>query len=188
MSAKPRPRADSPNPKDSLGALKVPLEETCGIAEIWWAFAQYDGKQKYGRKNWRNKAVSITVYMTAARRHIMAMVAGEDIDEKSGLPHAGHVMACMAIIEDARAAGCLIDDRSEKDMAAMVLNALTSDNYNAATLALTRTPARTLDEVRGGRADFGAFLAQIASHQKGKREAAAYVDAQVAKAAKKRRK
>lgn len=163
---------DSSNPKDSLGALKVPLDQTCGVAEIWWAFAQADGMYKYGDKNWRNKRVRIMVYLAAARRHTMAMIAGEDIDKKSKLPHAGHVMACMAIIEDARAAGCLIDDRREKDRAADVLNALTSDSYDATTLALTRTPARTLDEVRGGPSDFNDFLATIVAGQREKQHAA----------------
>lgn len=160
---------DSANPKDSLGARKVPLGETCGVAEIWWALAQADGAYKYGTKNWRNKKVRISVYLEAARRHIMLMVAGEDIDRKSGVPHAGHVMACMAIIEDARAAGCLIDDRSEKDMAAEVLNTLTSDDYDAATLRLTRTPARSLDEVRGHAFDFEGFIKEIQEHREKKR-------------------
>lgn len=158
---------DSANPKDSLGALKVPLGETCGVAEIWWALAQADGMYKYGTKNWRNKKVRISVYLEAARRHVMAMIAGEDIDRLSKVPHAGHVMACVAIIEDARAAGCLIDDRREKDMAAEVLNALTGDNYNAKTLTLTRTPARTLDEARGAR-PFAEFLGTVVAGQREK--------------------
>lgn len=161
---------ESSNPKDSLGALKVPLGETCGVAEIWWALAQADGMYKYGEKNWRNKKVKMSVYTGAARRHLMAMIAGEDIDPKSKVPHSGHVMACMAIIEDARAAGCLIDDRREKDKAAEVLNALTSDSYDATTLSLTRTPARTLDEVRGGPADFSAFVAAIVAGQRARQE------------------
>jgi hypothetical protein len=157
---------DSANPKDSLGALKVPLGETCGVAEIWWALAQADGMYKYGQKNWRNKKVRISVYLEAIRRHTMALIAGEDIDPVSKVPHSGHIMACCAIIEDARAAGCLIDDRREKDMAASVLNALTADNYSAATLALTRTPARTLDEVRGGPIDFAGFVGTVVEGQR----------------------
>lgn len=160
---------DSANPKDSLGARKVPLGETCGVAEIWWALAQADGAYKYGTKNWRAKKVRISVYLEAARRHIMLMVAGEDIDRKSGVPHAGHVMACMAIIEDARAAGCLVDDRCEKDMAAEVLDALTSDDYDAATLKLTKTPARTLDDKRGGPYDFAGFLKEVRERRENKR-------------------
>lgn len=167
--SKAKATRDSANPKDSLGALKVPLGETCGVAEIWWALAQADGMYKYGTKNWRNKKVKISVYLEAARRHTMLMIAGEDIDPLSKVPHAGHVMACMAIIEDARAAGCLIDDRREKDMAAVVLNALTGDNYSAATLALSRTPARTLDEVRGGPQPFSDFLGAVVDGQRAKK-------------------
>jgi len=145
-----RAKADSSNPKDSLGALKVPLDLTMGVAQIWWALAQADGAAKYGEKNWRNKAVRMSVYIAAIKRHNMQLEAGEDVDRKSGIPHTGHIMACAAIIEDARAAGCLIDDRREKDGAAALLELLTADNYDASTLKLTRTPARTLGEIHGG--------------------------------------
>jgi len=40
-----------------------------------------------------------------------ALLEGEDIDPKSGLPHLAHALACIAIIIDAKTAGKLIDDR-----------------------------------------------------------------------------
>lgn len=145
-----RANASAANPKDSLGALKVPLNMTPEVARIWWALAQADGAKKYGECNWRNRPVKMSVYLEAIDRHRALMKAGQDIDSKSGLPHTGHIMACAAIIEDARACGCLIDDRYEKDGAVALIEALTSDNYDAATLALSRTPAKTLGELRGG--------------------------------------
>lgn len=170
------PDASSPNPKDSLGALKVPLNYTPEVARIWWALAQKDGAYKYGEANWRNKPVRMSVYLEAMDRHRALMKAGQDVDSKSGLPHTGHIMACCAIIEDARACGCLIDDRLEKDGTVALLEALTSDNYDVATLALTRTPARQLGELNGGPLSTGqlvdAYLAKQAE-TKAKTDAAA---------------
>ena len=47
----------------------------------------------------------------AAKRHIDACIAGEDIDPLDGTRHLGNVMACCAIILDAEEAGTLDDDR-----------------------------------------------------------------------------
>jgi hypothetical protein len=49
---------------------------------------------------------------------------------------------------DAAQTGDLIDDRVEKDMTARLLKQLTAGDYQAAARKITRTPARTLDEVR----------------------------------------
>lgn len=142
---------DDFNPKDRLGALKVPLRLNPGVAIIWMALVFEIGAWKYGEFNWRNKAVRLTVYSEAIDRHNLAMRAGEDVDPESGLPHAAHIMACGAIIIDAHACGQLKDDRFEKDMSAYLLNALTaSQNYNKAVLTGTRTPAGALGDVRPG--------------------------------------
>jgi len=152
---------DTTNPKDRLGALKVPLRLVPGVAMIFTALVFELGAWKYGEYNWRNKAVRIIVYTEAIQRHNMALAAGEDIDPESGLPHTGHIMACAAIIEDARAAGSLIDDRFEKDGAAMVLNALIADNYNAAVHLGTRSPARTLTEANGPVEQYADFVNRV---------------------------
>lgn len=165
----------SSNPKDSLGALKIDLGTIPKVATIYQALAHMDGAYKYGLKNWRNKSVKMTVYTTAIERHTMQLAAGEDVDTKSGVPHTGHIMACCAIIEDARACGCLIDDRSVKDMAATILNRLTSDNYDAATLALTKTPAETIDERRKAEGllgnGFENFIGEVVAKQQERRAA-----------------
>lgn len=149
---------DDSNPKDRLGALKVPLRLNPGVALVWMALVFELGAWKYGEYNWRNKKVRLTVYAEAILRHNFALMAGEDIDPESGLPHTAHIMACAAIIEDARACNALIDDRFEKDMTATLLNSLMSSNYNAAVHKTTRTPARTLTEAGVTRADFKDFL------------------------------
>lgn len=152
-------KVDDSNPKDRLGALKVPLRLNPGVALVYMALVFELGAWKYGEFNWRNKKVRLTVYSEAIQRHNFALASGEDIDAESGLPHTAHIMACCAIIEDARACNALIDDRFEKDMTATLLNALMSSNYSAAVHATTRSPARSLDEVRGCTpADFKEFL------------------------------
>lgn len=55
------------------------------------------GAQKYGGDNWRaGGPLARPRYIAAALRHIFALMAGEWVDEESGLPHLGHAMACLA--------------------------------------------------------------------------------------------
>ena len=165
-----RPRADSVNPKDSLGSLKVSFDVCPQVAYIYWAMAMMDGDVKYGIVNWRNKAVLASVYTNAIRRHLMAYCAGEDldVDPVSGavVPHLGRIMACCSILADAQASGNLIDDRRAGDAALTVLKGLTSQDYNAATLKTSRAPGKTLDEVRGGAIDFRDMVEKMAEGQK----------------------
>jgi hypothetical protein len=69
------------------------------------------GAVRYGPWNWRGEEVKLTVYLAAMRRHIDAIIDGEDIDPESGCPHLGHVMASCGIVLDAEACGMLVDDR-----------------------------------------------------------------------------
>jgi hypothetical protein len=69
------------------------------------------GMLKYGSWNWRVAGVRSSVYLDAARRHIDAYVSGEECDPTDGTDHRANVMACMAILMDAEAAGKLTDDR-----------------------------------------------------------------------------
>lgn len=162
------PAYDKSNPKDSLGALKVPLRLLPNVPMIYTALVFELGAFKYGEYNWRNVAVRISVYIEAAKRHLMYLEAGQDVDEESGLPHSAHIIACMCIIEDARACGQLRDDRREKDGASDLLTALTSQNYTAKSLSLTRTPAQTLDEVRGAPIDPVKFREELVAGYRAK--------------------
>lgn len=103
---------DPANPKDRMGALKLPSLSTIpsslllslgGVMRL--------GAAKYGRFNWRKKPVKATVYADAAMRHLMSWMDGEDTDPESGESHLGHVAACMGIVLDAKARGVLVDDR-----------------------------------------------------------------------------
>lgn len=140
-------KKDDTNPKDRLGCKKAPLNLLPDVAVIYGAMAFAEGARKYGEYNWRRKRVRIGVYVEAMRRHLVAFNAGEDIDPDSGLPHEAKILACCAILLDARESGCLVDDRFEKNAAARLLARFASGDYHAAAAKLTRTPARTLGEV-----------------------------------------
>lgn len=68
------------------------------------------GADKYQPYDWRKNGADLGTYYDAAQRHLLAIWSGEWLDEGmggSGLPHAAHVMACMAIILDAKNGGNL---------------------------------------------------------------------------------
>ena len=99
------------NPKDAVGDKKIPLHLLSPIAKAYWAVAQFVGMVKYGAWNWRKAGVRSSVYVSALQRHIDAYASGEEVDPIDKTPHLGHIMACAAILIDAKAAGKLTDDR-----------------------------------------------------------------------------
>jgi hypothetical protein len=99
------------NPKDGIGAMKVPLALCSPIASAHWALAQFSGMCKYQAWNWRVAGVRSSVYISAMKRHIDAYESGEQLDPVDGTHHLGNIMACAAIMLDAEAAGKLEDDR-----------------------------------------------------------------------------
>ena len=116
-----RNAAVSNNPKHRVGLTKAPLSLVPRSAKIHLAMALADGAEKYGAYNWRIEAVNMRIYLEAAERHLDALLDGEDKADDSGLHHAAHIMACMAIILDAQAQGKLIDDRPVEGAAARLL-------------------------------------------------------------------
>lgn len=147
-------RKDDTNPKDRLGIKKPPLSIVPMSALIEEAFVFAGGAAKYGEFNWRNKAVRRRVYLEAILRHTLCALAGEDFDADTlaatgvKVSHEANIRACAGIVIDAKHCGNLIDDRFEKDASAQLLAALTAGDYHAKAAKLTRTPARTLGEVR----------------------------------------
>lgn len=99
------------NPKDAVGASKVPLHLWPATATVAGCMALLDGALKYGRGNFRATGVRASIYFDACNRHLNAWFEGEDTDPDSGLPHLGHALACLAVLVDAQAAGKLNDDR-----------------------------------------------------------------------------
>ncbi len=99
------------NPKDAVGDKKVPLWLCSPIAKAHWAVAQFVGMVKYGAWNWRSAGIRSSIYLSAMQRHLDAYMSGEEVDPVDETSHLGHIMACAAILIDAKAAGKLNDDR-----------------------------------------------------------------------------
>ena len=99
------------NPKTAIGVTKVPLHLVPPSAKYYLALALEDGARKYGPYNWRQHPISISVYKAALERHMDAFWDGEDLASDSGVHHAAHAMACLAIMLDAMSIGKLKDDR-----------------------------------------------------------------------------
>lgn len=99
------------NPKDAIGATKVPMGLVPDSAIVEASMAFLEGACKYGRYNWRGADVRASIYHDALRRHLSLWWNGEDIDTETGIPHLGSIIACAAILIDSRAFGSLNDDR-----------------------------------------------------------------------------
>lgn len=99
------------NPKEAIGDKKVPLWLLSPIAKAEWAQAQFVGQVKYGAWNWRVAGVRASTYLSAIERHLDAYKSGEDSDPVDGTNHFGNIMACCAIMIDAKVSGKLTDDR-----------------------------------------------------------------------------
>ena len=103
------------NPKTAIGRSKpamlsvIPPAGLLHLGEVMKL-----GAKKYGPFNWRVEPVPAEVYVDAAMRHLMSWYDGEDEDPESGQSHLAHVMACCAIIIDAKEHGKLDDNRPAK--------------------------------------------------------------------------
>lgn len=104
-------RSPNGNPKDAIGASKLAMDLVPDSALVIMTLAFAEGMFKYGRFNWRAFPVRFSVYDAAAMRHRAKLRAGEWADPKTKVPHIGSMMACYAIVNDARVQGTLIDDR-----------------------------------------------------------------------------
>lgn len=100
------------NPKDAIGADKLPLHLWPPAATAMGSIGLAEGMLKYGRANWRAAGVRASIYYDACRRHLDAWFEGEEVAPDSGVPHLANALACLAIIVDAKAAGKLTDDRN----------------------------------------------------------------------------
>lgn len=99
------------NPKDKIGATKVPYSHIPATGLAHQAMAHGDGTRKYGLYNWREIGVQASEYVSAAMRHIEAWFNGEETAPDSGIHHLGHAAACLNIIMDCQEIGNLKDDR-----------------------------------------------------------------------------
>jgi hypothetical protein len=113
------------NPKDKVGAKKAPLGLVPPALEIGASEAMENGAVKYGPFNWREQPVEYMTYLVAMKRHIVALIDGQDLAEDTGIHHLKHVAAGCGILLDAmNIPGDLIDNRPPKGPAADMLRAL----------------------------------------------------------------
>lgn len=102
---------DGENPKDRIGSAKPPLHLIPSAAEVTESVVMALGAKKYGPFNWRQSKVKASIYVAAARRHLLQWFDGQDDDPESGVSHIAHARACLGILLDAMATGNLVDDR-----------------------------------------------------------------------------
>ncbi len=99
------------NPKDAIGAAKVPFSTVPARVIAETGLAMLEGALKYGRHNFRSAGVRASVYYDAALRHLTAWYEGQDIDPGSGLPHVVKAIACLVVLRDGQIQGNWNDDR-----------------------------------------------------------------------------
>jgi Domain of unknown function (DUF5664) len=116
---------DTTNPKDLIGLTKPRLDLVPPALEIHVARAMENGAAKFGPYNWRDKKVRATVYIAAAKRHLIQYLDGQDLASDSGVHHLAHAAACCGILLDAEATGSLLDDRPAKGAAAQLIEKFT---------------------------------------------------------------
>src|SRR6185369_1258718 len=99
------------NPKDALGAAKVPMHLVPSASIICQALCMDDGNIKYGPYNVRMEDIQAIGYIAAAMRHLEAYKDGQDFDPITGKPHLGYALATIGLVIDAWLNGTLIDNR-----------------------------------------------------------------------------
>lgn len=102
------------NPKDVLGATKVPMSSIppTVLAEV--AVALFEGSLKYGYFNIRGLGARASIYYDATMRHLMAFWEGEDTDPDSGLSHITKAISSLVVLRDAMIREMVTDDRPPK--------------------------------------------------------------------------
>jgi len=108
--------ADCPeveNPKAAIGAAKAPFFGIPWTAVIEMGTVMDGGAYKYGAYNYRDTRISTTTYHDAILRHFMLWADGEEVDPESRCSHLAHIMACCALMIDARETNMLEDSRSK---------------------------------------------------------------------------
>lgn len=117
------------NPKDEIGRSKPRIASVVPPASIihearameFGAFHAGKDGNGYGPFNWREQPVTLSVYLDAIERHLLAFIDGENEASDSKVHHLAHVKAGCGIILDALETGNLVDDRPKKGCASRLL-------------------------------------------------------------------
>lgn len=66
---------------------------------LWQVMAVLEFEaDKYGQDNWRNITNAHERYFNACHRHLNAWWQGENVYDKSGLPHLAHAVCCLLFL------------------------------------------------------------------------------------------
>ena len=97
--------------RDNQGKLRLSLVPPAAVEYL--AKVMMFGADKYGDYNWRKagQKLSLLSICDSLERHLMKLKKGQDLDEESGLPHIGHILANAAFLAQLTEDGTLIDDR-----------------------------------------------------------------------------
>jgi len=99
------------NLKTAAAAGKPRLSDVPPVALLALGAAMSNGKDKYGRFNWRETGSTASVFYDAMQRHLLDWFNGEDFASDSNVHHLGHIMASCAILLDSKLHNKLNDDR-----------------------------------------------------------------------------
>lgn len=106
------PERTPSNPKDAIGSTKLPLHLWPAEATAMGCLGMLEGREKYGRNNMiAGDGVIASIYVDAAKRHLDAWFAGEELTPDTGIPHLANALATIAIVVKCQAHGKLVDDR-----------------------------------------------------------------------------
>ena len=105
--------SDSPkeNPKKAFGDAKPGLKYVPVLPLLSMGRVMTLGAKKYGPMNWRQDPIQADTYFDAMIRHLFSWWVGQEIDGESGESHLAHIMACCAILMDAKRHATLEDNR-----------------------------------------------------------------------------
>lgn len=120
--ALPTPDLKDTNPKDAIGSTKLPLHLVPDSLKVYAALSFCEGATKYGAFNWRIAGVRASIYKSALERHLAKWWNGEECDPVTGVPHLASVIACAAIILDAKLVDKLTDDRPPRAPLAQLID------------------------------------------------------------------
>lgn len=105
------PELKDSNPKEAVGDTKLPLYLVPSSFISYLALAFLEGMLKYGAFNYRVVGVRSSTYISAIKRHLGQIEAGEWEDPETGVPHLASIGACCGIMLDTKDIGKLVDDR-----------------------------------------------------------------------------
>ncbi len=94
---------------------KIALALIPVIALIEEAKAFSEGQAKYGTWNYM-QGMSATRLLSAAQRHILQFMAGQDIDPETGINNLGGARACLGMLLQLAHVGRLDDDRYKLEL------------------------------------------------------------------------